>query len=304
MNMENAGFSRSMNKFSIRDIENLTGIKAHTLRIWESRYGILQPKRTETNIRYYNDIDLKNALRVSLLNNYGYKISAINKMSEGEANRLIAEIDDTAFKEQALVNDLLQYALSMQTEALESTLDLYMQKHGIDKTVERLLFNFLQRIGLMWMTDRLFPAQEHIVSNIITRKLSNAIEQLPRKNLASKPAILLFLPEGEIHDIGLLYMQYLFYKNGRYPIYLGSNTPLKEVLYVCQVKKPRAIYTHITSAAENFDFKTFVGELHKNCPSVKVYISGNMTGRIGFKLPKQFFLVKSLAEARDLASSI
>eukprot|EP01136_Pigoraptor_vietnamica_P033656 Opistho-1_new@96735 len=209
-----------MNKFSIKDIENLTGIKAHTIRIWEQRYGILQPKRTPTNIRYYDALDLKLALRISLLNNYGYKISRIHEMSEEDMNSLIQKINDKDFKLQLLVNELLEATLAMNIDKFEKLVNEYMHKYGIEQTIEQLVFNFLEKIGIMWMTDRLFPAQEHMVSNVVYRKLAVAIEGLPPKDAGATPSVLLFLPEGEIHDIGLMYVNYLLHKYGKNPIYL------------------------------------------------------------------------------------
>ena len=293
-----------MNRFSIRDIENLTGIKAHTLRIWEQRYGILQPKRTDTNIRFYDGEDLKNALRLSLLNNHGYKISAINKMSEDDINMLITKVTDVAFRLQATVNEMLECTISMDTEHFEEILDTYIAHNGIEKTVELLIFSFLEKIGLMWMTNKIFPAQEHIVSNIITRKLALATEKLKRNGLSKKKKLLLFLPEGEVHDIGLLYIQYLVYKNNSYPLYLGQNTPISEAELVYELKKPEYIYIHITSAAENFEVDKYVKTLSKTFPSSTVLISGSMLRHAKIQAAKNVRILYTLAEARDAIQNI
>ena len=293
-----------MNRFSIRDIENLTGIKAHTLRIWEQRYGILQPKRTDTNIRFYDGDDLKNALRLSLLNNLGYKISAINKMSDDDINLLIAKVTDVGFRLQATVNEMLECTISMDTEHFEEIIDAYIDLNGVEKTVELLIFAFLEKIGLMWMTSKIFPAQEHIVSNIITRKLALATEKLKRNNLNKRKKLLLFLPEGEVHDIGLLYIQYLAYKNNSYPIYLGQNTPISEAELVYELKKPEYIYIHITSAAENFEVDKYIKKLSKAFPSSTVFISGSMLHNTKVQVPKNVRLLYTLTEARDAIKNI
>lgn len=295
--------STDMNRFSIRDIENLTGIKAHTIRIWEQRYGILQPKRTPTNIRYYDALDLKVALRIALLNQYGYKISRIHRMSEGDMNGLIQKINDSEFKLQLLVNELLEATLAIDIDHFEELLDMYLRKFGIEQTVEQLIFNFLEKIGIMWMTDRIFPAQEHLISNVIYRKVALAIEQLPKKQDAS-PTILLFLPEGEIHDIGLMYIHYMLRKNGKKSIYLGPNSPIADVQVVYAAKKPDYLYVHLTSVGEEFDCNKYLQKITDLFPNSTVFASGGMLKHSRI-LPRQNLkLLHTLQETRETLISL
>jgi DNA-binding transcriptional MerR regulator len=293
-----------MNRFSIRDIENLTGIKAHTLRIWEQRYGIIQPKRTDTNIRYYDGDDLKNALRVSLLNSRGYKISVINGMSEDEMNELITEISDHDFRLKATVNELLECTVAVDSERFEDVLDGYIARYGMEKTIEQLLFAFLEKIGLMWMTDKIFPAQEHIASNIITRKLALATDSIRKTGKAGKKTVLLFLPEGEIHDIGLLYIQYLVLRHRHKAIYLGQSTPLAEAAFIYELKKPEYIYIHITSTADNFDAGAYIKSLHKTFAKSTVFLSGSMLAKSAVKPWKNVKLLHTLEEVKRSIESI
>lgn len=265
-----------MNRFSIKDIENLTGIRAHTIRIWEQRYGILQPKRTATNIRYYDALDLKLALRIALLNNYGYKISRIHQMTDQDMNALIQKINDNEFKLQLLVNELLEAMLAMDIDHFELLMTGYIKKHGIEQTIEQLIFNFLEKVGIMWMTDRIFPAQEHLISNVVYRKLALGLEQLPPKRMDASPTVLLFLPEGEIHDIGLMYINYLLRKHGKNPIYLGPNSPLDDAKLVYDLKKPEYIYVHLTSVAGEFDASRYFQKLNQLFPEAKIFLSGGM----------------------------
>lgn len=295
-----------MNRFSIRDIENLTGIKAHTIRIWEQRYGILQPKRTPTNIRYYDGDDLKLALRIALLNQYGYKISRIQKMDDSEINKLIQKIHDDQFQLQIQVNDLLEATLELDTEKFETVLNGFINKNGIEATVETLIFAFLDKIGVMWMTDRLFPAQEHIVSNIIYRKIAAAIEGLPSidsKN-ESLPSVLLYLPEGEIHDISLLYVYYILKKHKKKPIYLGPNSPMKEVDFVYQHKPIDYIYTHLTSVSSEFDGNNYLKKLSSSFPNAKIYVSGTMLRGAKYDVQDNIQFIYSLEEARNILTDL
>lgn len=293
-----------MNRFSIKDIENLTGIKAHTIRIWEQRYGIIRPKRTATNIRFYDAEDLKLALRISLLNSYGYKISNIHKMTNEEMSSLISKISDKDIRVQILVNDLLDATLSLDIDLFEQLLDGFVKKQGIEQTVEKLVFLFLEKIGLMWMTDRLNPAQEHLVSNIIYRKIAIAIEQLQPKSPTDYPSILLFLPEGEIHDLGLLYVYYLLKKFRKDPIYLGPNTPLKEAKFVYEMKNPSYLYIHLTSIVEEFDANKYLQKLSSEFPDCTILVSGSMLHSRKYSQPSNMHFLYNLKEVREALLSI
>jgi len=288
-----------MNRFSIKDIENLTGIKAHTIRIWEQRYGILQPKRTATNIRYYDSEDLKLALRVALLNTYGYKISRIHQMNPTEMNSLIGKVGDKDFRLQALVNEMLEATLAVNIELFESLIDDYIRKNGLEQAVEGLIFLFLEKIGLMWLSDRIFPAQEHLISNVIYRKIAVAIEQLPPKQQGDGPAVLLFLPEGEIHDLGLLYVFYLLRKFKKDPIYLGPNSPLREVAFVQEVKRPEHIYIHLTSIVEEFDCNKYLQKVSKLFPQCHIYVSGSMLHSRKYHQPDNMQFLFNLSEVKE-----
>lgn len=293
-----------MNRFSIKDIENLTGIKAHTIRIWEQRYGIIQPKRTATNIRYYDSEDLKLALRISLLNSYGYKISNIHKMTNEEMSSLISKISDKDIRLQVLVNELLDATLHLGIDKFENLLNDFVKKQGIEQAVEKLIFLFLEKIGLMWMTDRLNPAQEHLVSNIIYRKIALAIEQLAEKEASDGPTVLLFLPEGEIHDLGLLYVYYLLRKYKKDPIYLGPNTPLKEVQYVYEIKKPEFLYIHLTSIVEEFDANKYLQKVSEEFTNCTVFVSGSMLHSRKYSQPSNMRFLYNLKEVREALISL
>lgn len=288
-----------MNRFSIKDIENLTGIKAHTIRIWEQRYGILQPKRTASNIRYYDAQDLKLALRISLLNNYGYKISRIHSMSEPDVNTLIQKVTDAGFKLQLLVNEMLEAMLATDTEHFELLITGYIRKHGIEKTIEELIFCFLEKVGIMWITDHIFPAQEHLVSNIIYRKLVLGLEQLPTGRDDTSPKVLLFLPEGEIHDIGLMYVNYLLQKHGKRTIYLGANSPLDDAKFVYDLKKPDYVYIHLTSISSAFDTQKYFQKLHVCFPDATILLSGAMLKHARYTPSGNMRFFSTLEEAKS-----
>lgn len=289
-----------MNRFSIRDIQNLTGIKAHTLRIWEQRHRVIVPKRTETNIRYYDANDLKTALRVALLNQHGYKISRIQKMSEDDIDTLLKETVDEDFQFGHQLNKLVVSTVDMNVQQFEHQIDKYIYKYGLDATIERLLFAFMEKIGVLWMTNQLFPAQEHLISNVIIRKLLLATEEVHSKPDLSKPKYLLFLPESEFHEIGLLYMHFQLAKLNKNVIYLGANSPLDQIELVSKTLKPEYHYTHITAASNDFDIEKYMHKLSNLTTTKQIYFSGSMAQRNKVvNLPSNITFLSSLAEAKD-----
>ena len=185
-----------MNAFTIKDLENLSGIKAHTIRIWEQRYSFLRPQRTTTNIRYYTNEELKTVLNIALLNKYGYKISHIDKMSSLEVREKIVSLSHIEAQQERLVNDLLQFMIDLDLEQFEDLLDNYIMAKGIDKTISFLIFPFLDKIGILWQASHIHPAQEHVVTNIIRQKLIVGIESVV-SHISVNKKVILFLPEGE-----------------------------------------------------------------------------------------------------------
>ncbi|HTQ29499.1 MAG TPA: MerR family transcriptional regulator, partial [Puia sp.] len=254
-----------MNAFTIRDLENLSGIKAHTIRVWEQRYGFLKPQRTDTNIRYYNNQELKNLLNISLLQRYGYKISHIDKMGELEVKERIIQLSQGQAMQERMVNELIHHMIDLDMDSFERVLDNFISTKGIDKTITQLIFPFLERIGILWQTNHIQPTQEHLVTNIIRQKLIVGIEGVVTHAAVNK-TLLLFLPEGEHHEMGLLYVYYLLKNRGARVLYLGSNIPLKDIEHICAGKKPDFLYTHLTFVAGSFSFDKFIQQVRNRLP--------------------------------------
>jgi DNA-binding transcriptional MerR regulator len=275
-----------MNAFTIKDLENLTGIKAHTIRIWEQRYTFLRPQRTDTNIRYYNNEELKKILNISLLNKYGFKISHIDKMSEDDMKQKILGINNIHAQQERIVNSLIQAMVDMNLESFEALIEDHIRVKGIEKTIHQIIFPFMERIGVLWITDHINPAQEHLVSNIIRQKLIVGTEAVnPLFQL--KKSGLLFLPEGEYHELGLLFVQYLLKSRGLKVFYLGANVPLEDVEYVVKYKQPDFIYTHLTSVSSVFNFEKFIQQSLKRFNATPLIISGRLAANYEKKIPSQ-----------------
>ena len=263
-----------MNDFTIRDLENLSGIKAHTIRIWEQRYSFLRPKRTETNIRYYSNDELKVILNVALLNKYGYKISQIDRMSETELRQKVVSLNSAEAVQDRVINELIQSMIDMDMERFEESMEGYIFTRGIDKTITQIIFPFLERVGILWMTGHIVPAQEHLVSNVIRQKIIVGIDSTV-SHVRIQKTILLFLPEGEHHEVGLLYMYYLLKARGVRTLYLGADVPFKDLEFVARLKKPDFIYTHLTTRPRYFNLEKYLDRFISQLPGTQLIISGN-----------------------------
>ncbi|MEI9933606.1 MAG: MerR family transcriptional regulator [Ferruginibacter sp.] len=181
-----------MDSFTIKDLENLSGVKAHTIRIWEQRYQFLKPCRTCTNIRYYSNEELKKLLNIALLNKHGYKISHINKMCEVEVKEKILTLSKLEAQQETIINDLVQCMVELDLEKLENILEDHISLNGIEKTITQVIFPLLKKIGILWITNCINPAQEHLVSNIIRQKLIVGIDRIST-SLVTDKKVLLFL---------------------------------------------------------------------------------------------------------------
>jgi DNA-binding transcriptional MerR regulator len=290
-----------MHSFTIKDLENLSGIKAHTIRIWEQRYTFLKPERTDTNIRYYSNDELKKILNVALLNKYGYKISHIDKMGDGEMKEKILSLNQMEAQQERIVNDLIQCMVDIDIERLEIILDKYIGARGIEKTITHIIFPFMEKIGILWLTNHINPAQEHLVTNVIRQKLIVGIDGIVTSLKVNK-TVLLFLPEGEYHEMGLLFMLYLLKSRGVTTIYLGSSVPLKDVEYVVKLKKPDYLYSHLTTVGQNFNFDKFLSNVTQKFSGTPIIISGQLTNTYQKKIHPPLNFKKSFAEVMEFVS--
>lgn len=288
--------------FSIKDLENLSGIKAHTIRIWEQRYTFLKPRRTETNIRFYCNRELKTILNVSLLSKYGFKISHINRMSEEELAGKVITLSDKEAQQERLVNDLIAHMVDFDIARFEQLLDSYILVNGIDRTIARIVFPFLDRIGILWVTNHVNPAQEHLVTHVIRQKLIVGIENAGTHKSTNK-TVLLFLPEGEHHELGLLYVYYLLRRQGVNTLYLGADLALKDLGFVCQHRKPDYLYTHLTAVAGNFNFERFLTRISEHT-GIPLVISGQLARSRLRKTPPGVDLRRSIPEVMGFIATL
>ena len=292
-----------MSKFTIRDLENLSGIKAHTIRIWEQRYSFLKPSRTNTNIRYYSSDDLKTILNISILNKYGYKISHINKMSANDLKTRVAELNLADAQKERIVNELIQLMVDLDISGFEKLLDKQIISSGIEKVIVRIIFPFFERIGILWQTGHINPAQEHLITNIIRQKLIVGIDEV-KSVIKIKSSFLLFLPEKEHHELGLLLVYYLLKKRGAEVFYIGANVPLKDAQFVADIKRPDFVYIHLISTSPGFIFGKFLQQVSEKIRRSKIIVSGFPTQAYKKSTPKNVEFKHSLAELVEFISSL
>lgn len=291
-----------MNAFTIKDLENLSGIKAHTIRMWEQRYNFLKPKRSCTNIRYYSNEELKTILNIALLNKYGFKISHIDKMQPAEICEKIHELRDKEAFQERIINELVREMVELETEQFEAIINTYLKENGTEKMVREIIFPFLEKIGILWQTGHIMPAQEHFVTNIIRQKLIVAIDSVPCNPKGR--SCLLFLPEGEHHELGLLFLNYLIKVRGGKVIYLGANVPLSDVQSIVHTMKPELGFIHLTSTSPNFNFERFLRLLSEKAPALPVTVSGYPVQSYHKEIPAPICFRKSFAEVIEFIDTI
>lgn len=213
--------------FSIKDLENLSGIKAHTIRIWEKRYNVLEPMRTQTNIRLYDIANLQKLLNITLLHNHGYKISNISKLSKEQILQLVNEIvNDKTFRHQAISSFKIAMINFDQTLFM-TTYNKLLAEKSFREVFYDVFLSLVNEIGLLWQTDTISPAHEHFISYLIKQKILSETEKAQIKDRSKTDRIfVLYLPLHEIHELGLMFINYELLSKGYKTIYLGANIPI------------------------------------------------------------------------------
>ena len=232
--------------FTIKDLENISGIKAHTIRIWEKRYNLLQPKRTETNIRYYTPDNLMKLLNIVLLNNNKFKISKIAAMSEDDITTKSRELAFSLAINDEAINALKVAMFQFDKILFNNTYNKLLHKKTFREIFKDIFIPFLDHIGLLWQTETLLPAHEHFISNLIAQKIQINTEKLQYSISNTNKTYVLFLPENEIHELGLLYLNYELVLRGHHTIYLGQSLPLNNLNYFLESNREICFISSLT----------------------------------------------------------
>ncbi len=288
-----------MGKYSIKELEQLSGIKAHTIRIWEMRHRLVVPKRTPTNIRYYSDDDLKKIINVSLLNSHGVKISKIVALSLDEINQQVAELSETKKSIEIYIDQLVLAMIDMEEEHFEKILSNLIIRFGFERTIIEIVYPFLEKIGVLWLTDNISPAQEHFISHLIRQKLIVAIDSIP---IAPKIAkrILLYLPENELHELGLLFYHYICKKEGFRTYYLGQSVPYKDLKVVFDAHQPDIIISAFTTVPQPNSVDAYLNRLSTDYSSTTILVAGYVLRKLKNPVPSNTLIFSKALDLKDL----
>lgn len=293
-----------MSSYTIKDLEYLTGIKAHTLRIWEQRYKIIVPKRSEKNIRYYDDRDLKLMLNVSLLNTHGLKISKIAKLNEEEIRQEVLKHleDSNSYEDQ--ISQLTESMLNYNEAKFEKVVSSCILKYGFEDCMVNIIFPFLTKIGVLWQIGAISPAQEHFISNLIRQKIIVALDALMLEDDAHQSKIILFLPEGELHEITLLFASYILKARGFKVIYLGQSLPINELKEVYEFSPAEYMLSISTSLFKSGDLQSYITELGEAFPKVEILLTGRQVIGMDYKLTDNLTVLASIPQFIEFAERV
>jgi len=288
-----------VSQYSIKEIEQLSGIKAHTLRIWEQRYNFIKPKRTDTNIRYYDDEDLKFVLNVSLLKDHGHKISRICSMPEQdiqlEVNRLMEK--KMGFPEQ--IQSLTLSMLELDEERFEKTLNTNILQIGFERTMMNLIYPFFQKIGILWQTGAITPAQEHFISYLVRQKIIVAMDGQVVSSINYNKKYLLYLPENELHEMSLLFSAYIIKSRNNKVIYIGQNVPHQDLINIYKDHNPDCLLTVMTTNPPTNKAQSYIYMLSEAFENSKVLISGHQVVGQDMDTPNNVILLNKLQDLID-----
>jgi MerR family transcriptional regulator, light-induced transcriptional regulator len=295
----------ALTKYSIRDLEQLTGIKAHTLRIWEKRYGVVIPKRTATNIRYYTDDDLKKLLNVSILNRHGFKISNIASLDNEDLGKKIISVTNKSLDTSSSIENLIISMIEIDEGKFEKILTTLIINMGFEETFIRVVIPFFEKIGVLWQVGTINPGQEHFITNLIRQKIIVAIDGLFRPvNTANQKNFLLYLPDGELHEIGLLFYSYLIQKRGHKVIYLGQMVPYEDMIAVAEAQKPDVFVSMFVSNLLNVNIEKHLQLISEAYPDARLLVGGLQFKQNEIKIPPRAAIISDVQVFREELNKI
>ena len=264
-----------MNVYSIKDLENFSGIKAHTIRIWEQRYQLLSPIRTETGIRTYTDVDLKRILNIATLQNKGgIKISKIAELTEAEVSEKILQLSGGGLDFPEHIQALTVAMMDLDEYRFQELTQIITDAYGFENYMLKVIYPFLTRLGTLWLSGSVGPAQEHFITHLIRQKIISAIDsQMARPKLNAKK-FLLYLPEGELHEIGLLFASYLIRARQHSAVYLGQSLPFDELCLAYEIHQPDYVFSVFTTEPAQDKLSSYVSDLDKQLPTAKILLTG------------------------------
>ncbi len=281
-------------RYSIKELETLTGVRAATLRMWEKRYQIITPLRTQTNIRYYGNQHLKQLLNINVLNRNGIKISHIAEMTAKEITNKVKDFSFVKSSNDDLFDGLMLSMIDLDEALFHQVFYKSVSRLGFEETVNQIIFPFFSRIGIMWQIGSINPAQEHFMSNMVRQKLIAGIDNLAHQPTVDAKKVLLFLPENELHELGMLFLNYLLKNRGLKTVYLGQAVPLVDLAKIVEISNPHVLVCSVSNTMSVGDLHTFVERFKIISASKEIFIASNAIYDLKLNLPDHFKLFKNL----------
>ena len=292
-----------MSNYSIKEIEQLSGIKAHTLRIWEQRYNFIKPKRTNTNIRYYDDSDLRLVLNIALLKDNGHKISRICTMCESDLQDEVTQLMDKKLGFPEQIQGLTLAMLELDEDRFEKILGTNILQIGFERTMLNLIYPFFQKIGILWQTGAISPAQEHFISNLVRQKIIVAIDGQMVNSSSFNKKYLLYLPENELHEMSLLFSAYIIKSRNNKVIYIGQNVPLDDLISIYTSHKPDYLLTVLTTSPPMNEVQSYLYKMSGSFKNAKILVSGHQVVGQDMDIPKNMVLLNKLQDLIEFTDS-
>ncbi|MEA3477119.1 MAG: MerR family transcriptional regulator [Bacteroidota bacterium] len=290
--------------YSIKELEKLSGIKAHTIRIWEKRFSLFEPHRTNTNIRYYTDNELKKILNVALLNRHGIKISSIAKLSDSELKEEIIRVSTIGDSSDTFIDSMVLSMIDLDEYKLDAMIDKSINKIGFTPTVTDVLYPFLEKVGILWQSGDVYPAQEHFVSYLIRQKIIAATDRISNTFNPQGKKFLLLLPEGEWHEITLLISQYLIREANHEVIYLGQSVPYSDVLAIGASKRFDFILVSSSNLQTGFDLSLYLEDLGVAFPDKKILYCSSYKGEVPENISSNHVHLRNLEDLSEFMQKI
>ncbi|MEO8150267.1 MAG: MerR family transcriptional regulator [Bacteroidia bacterium] len=288
-----------MNSYSISDLEEYSGIKAHTIRVWEHRYKALTPNRSDGNTRYYNNEQLRRLLNIVSLMDSDYKTSELCTMSDSSLNELLDKKLSLSISAnnayEYFISQILASGIEFDEAHFEKLFSNCILRFGLKRTYLNVIYPLLIRAGLLWAKNSLSVGSEHFISNLIRQKILSAIDSLPPAK-SHQNSWLLFLPVNEFHEIGLLFSYYMIRQAGKKVIYLGANVPFDSLKSIVSETKPSNLFFFFVHYNRPEESQNYLNQLVKNFKNSKIYVSGNQKLISQLKTGKRINWIQSVEQ--------
>jgi DNA-binding transcriptional MerR regulator len=283
--------------YSIGDLEKLSGIKAHTIRVWEKRYALLNPKRTDSNIRYYGDRDLRQLMNVAILKKKGMRISQIAALSPADMKSKVRGANQNNAAGHPQIDALTLAMIEFDQVHFDKLMDSYIHSMGFETCMVEVIYPLLNKLSILWMTGSIKPVQEQFMTLMIRNRIISAINELPAPQ--SDFTFLLFLPEGENQEISLLFLEYVLRARSIQGVNIGQNVSLEDIQDTCEIVHPEYVFTIMNQAPSQMTARHYLNQLLPFLPHSKLCVTGYQFAHADFSNDNQIIYLDSLRETVD-----